>query len=273
MSSNDLEQTLRDRLRGAIDPMVPGPEVADRVMDAAAGAASTGRRRSAAGSRIGRGLGTVLVASLVVVLVGGALGISLALRGRTVPTAPSTHTGPPLPVPSATPTVAPPSPTPSPSAGVAACRSADLTARFADQNGAAGTLSGDVVLENIGAAPCTMEGYTNLQGVDHGQVTQLGVTHNFSGIFSNNGKPSIPRLVTLAPRHNAYVAVVYSDVQSTPKACPSFTALLITPPNDGTAVTMAVPAQTPFMLCSSRAAAIWIDEAPVSSIAYFALYP
>jgi Protein of unknown function (DUF4232) len=274
MSSNDLEQTLRERLRGAIDPMVPGPEVTDRVMGAVAGAASTDRRSSAAGSRIGRGLGTLLVASLVVALVGGALGISLALRGRTVPTAPSSHTGPPVPVPTATPTVAPhPSPMPSPSGGLAACRSADLAARFADQNGAAGTQGGDIVLENIGTTPCTMDGYTNLQGVAHGHATQLGVTHNFSGIFSNNGRPPLPRLVTLAPGHNAYVAVVYSDVQSTPKACPSYSTLLITPPNGGSAVLMAVPAHTTFMLCSSVAAAIWIDEAPVSSIAYFARYP
>jgi hypothetical protein len=271
MSSNDLEETLRERLRSAIDPMVPGPVAADRVMDAVAGTASN-RRRVAAGSRIGRGFGTILVASLVVVVVGGALGISLALRGRTVPTVPSSHTNPPV-VPTATPTVAPHlSPSPSPS-GLAACRSADLSARFADQNGAAGTQGGDIVLENIGSAPCTMEGYTNLQGVAHGHVTQLGVTHNFSGIFSNNGRPPLPRLVTLAPGHNAYVAVVYSDVQSTSKACPSYTALLITPPSDGGQVTMAVPAHTTFMLCSSQAAAIWIDEAPVSSIAYFARYP
>lgn len=270
MSSNDLEQTLRDRLRRAIDPIVPGPEAADRVMNSVAGQASDGVR-GGAGSRIGRGLGMVLVASLVVVLVGGALGISLALRGRNVP-APSSHTNPPV-VATATPspTVTPhPSPMPSPSGGLAACRSADLSARFTDQNGAAGTLSGDIVLQNIGNAPCTMEGYTDLQGVAHGHATQLGVTHNYSGIFSNNGPPPLPRLVTLAPGHNAYVAVVYSDVQSTSRACPSYTALLITPPNDGSTVTMIVPAHTTFMLCSSPVASIWIDEAPVSSIAYFA---
>jgi Protein of unknown function (DUF4232) len=275
MSSDDLEQTLRERLRGAIDPMVPGPEVTDRVMGAVAGAASTDRRGGAAGSRIGRGLGTLLVASLVVVLVGGALGISLALRGRTIPTAPSSHTGPPATVPTPTPTIAPPSPSATPSRGLTACRSADLKARFADQNGAAGTQGGDIVLENVGTAPCTMDGYTNLQGVARGHATQLGVTHNFSGIFSNNGRPPVPRLVNLAPGHNAYVAVVYSDVQSTPKACPSYTTLLITLPNGGGAVLMAQPASayTTFMLCSSVAAAIWIDEAPVSSIAYFARYP
>jgi hypothetical protein len=273
MSSNDLEQTLRDRLRGAIDPMVPGPEAANRVMDTVAGKASD-RNRGGAGARIGRGFGTVLVASLVVVLVGGALGISLALRGRTVPT-PSGHSHPPVvPTATASPTVAPhPSPMPSPSALLTTCRSADLSARFTDQNGAAGTLSGDIVLENIGHAPCTLDGYTDLQGVADGHATQLGVTHNYSGIFSNNGPPPLPRVVTLAPGHNAYVAVVYSDVQSSSRACPSYTALLITPPNDGSTVTMIVPAHTPFMLCSSPVASIWIDEAPVSSIAYFAMHP
>jgi Protein of unknown function (DUF4232) len=273
MSSNDPEQTLRDRLRGAIDPMVPGPEAANRVMDTVAGKTSD-RNRGGAGSRIGRGFGTLLVASLVVVLVGGALGISLALRGRTVPT-PSGHSHPPiLPTATASPTVAPhPSPMPSPSGGLAACRSGDLSARFADANGAAGTQGGDIVLENIGAAPCTMEGYTNLQGVADGHATQLGVTHNYSGIFSNNGRPPLPRLVTLAPGHNAYVAFVYSDVQSTPKACPTYTTLLITPPNGGVAVLMATSPNTAFMLCSSVAASIWIDEAPVSAIAYFAMHP
>lgn len=270
MSSNDVEQTLRDRLRGAIDPMVPGPEAADRVMDSVAGRASD-PNRGGSGLRIGRGFGTVLVASLVVVLVGGALGISLALRGRTVP-APSSHTNPPIvPTATASPTVAPhPSPMPSPSGGLATCRSADLSARFADQNGAAGTRTGDIVLQNIGSAPCTLQGYTDLQGVADGHATQLGVTHNYSGIFSNSGPPPLPRLVTLAPGHDAYVGVAYSDVQSTSKACPSYTALLITPPKDGSTVTMVIPAHTPFMLCSSPAASIWIDEAPVSSIAYFA---
>jgi|GEM_PF-6060680 len=272
MSSNDIERTLRDRLRGAIDPMVPGPKAADRVMDTVAGAASADRIRSAGGSRISRGLGTVLVASLVVLLVGGALGLSLALRGRTLPTAPSSHTNPPLPVP--TPSVAPPtaSPTPSPSAALATCRSSDLTARFADQSGAAGTLSGDIVLHNVSHTACTLDGYTNLQGVAHGHATQLGVTHDFSGIFSNNGIPPNPRLVTLEPGKDAYVAVAYSDVQSTPTACPSFTRLLITPPHQATAVTMLVPTSNPLTLCGSVAAAMWIDEAPVSSTAFFAAH-
>lgn len=173
MSSNDIDRSLRDRLRDAIDPRVPGPEAADRVMGAVARAASTDRVRGTGKSRIGRELGTLLVASLVVLLVGGALGISLALRGRTLP-APAGHTNPQLalPTPSIPPSFSPlPSPSPSSPAGLAACRSSDLTAHFADQNGAAGTLSGDIVLENSSKTSCTMDGYTNLQGIAHGHVT------------------------------------------------------------------------------------------------------
>jgi hypothetical protein len=274
MSDNHIDRTLRQRLHGAIDPMVPGPNATDRVLRAVDTLAAEERVRRVAGSRISRGLGTVLVASLVILLVGGALGLSLALRGRSVATGPSSHSNPPVPVPTATPTIAPtPSPLPSAPAELARCRSVDLAARFTGRLGAAGTLSGDIVLQNIGHAACTMEGYTNLQGIAHGRVTQLGVTHDFSGIFSNNGVPPKPRLVVLQPGKDAYVAVAYSDVQSTPTACPSFTALLITPPNQGTSLTMVVPGPNPLTLCGSAAAAIWIDEAPVSSIALFGAHP
>ena len=273
MSSNDIDRRVHDRLRDAIDPRVPGPEVADRVMSAVAREAFEDRLRITAGARIGRGLGTLLVASLVVLLVGGALGISLALRGRSLP-APAGHTNPPLPVP--TPTLTPPSPSPLPSPssspipGLAACRSSDLTAHFADPNGAAGTAGGEIVLQNMSHAACNLEGYTNLQGFNQGRVTQLGVTHDFSGIFSNNGIPPKPQLVTLQPGHDAYVAFVYGDVQTSARACPSFTTLLVTPPGQTRAIRMTAPAYTVFVFCSSVVAAIWVDEAPVSSIELFA---
>lgn len=99
------------------------------------------------------------------------------------------------------------------------------------------------------------------------------MTHNATGIFGNNGKQPVPRLVTLAPGHNAYVDVLYSDVQSTPKACPSYTGLLVTPPNGGPGLMVAPQRLAFFILCSSVYAAIWIDEAPVSSVSYFAHYP
>src|ERR1035441_8022196 len=274
MSSDDIESTLRDGLRAAIDPMVPGPSAGGRVMDAIA---ASRERSRLGGFRIGQGLGAFLVASVVVVLAGGAIGLSLALRSHPIPSGPS-KTGPPGPaVPTSTPTATPTpspsaSPSPSPSYGVVACEGAILRAHFIDFDGAAGAEGGDIMLENAGHAPCTMDGYTNLQGSVDGRLTQLGVTH-IQAVLINNSNGTLPtvRLITLEPGQAAYVAVEWTDVQSTSTSCPVYRTLLITPPHGSTAVTMTVtPAVTPpFMFCGSHGAAIWIDEAPVSLTRYF----
>lgn len=268
MSTHDIESTLRERLRRAIDRVVPGPSSVDQVMRAVAGAASSRHHPSGFRLRAGHGFGVVLVASLVVLLVGGALGLSLTLRNH--PTTGGSHgqpAGPPLPVP--TPTPAAPSPSPSPSPGIAPCDGDALSANFANYTGAAGTLGGDIVLHNSGAVPCTLNGYANLQGYANGQTTQLGVTHSAGGTLLNNNNGTLPtvQLVTLQPGQDAYVAVEYSDVPSSSAPCPSYTTLLITPPEGQHAVTMT---PHPFMLCGGFGAAIWIDEAPVSLTAYFA---
>jgi hypothetical protein len=277
MSNDDIEHSLHDRLQGAIDPIVPGPNATARVMDAVAGAAAQGRARGGAGTRFGRGLATVLVASIVVVLVGGALGLSLALRGRSVTPGPSTHTTAPAPLSTPTPSPLPsptPSPTPSPVAGVAACEGSMLTSHFASPNGAAGTLGGEIVLQNSSDAPCMMDGYTNLRGYAGGTATQLGVTHDITGFFKIDGVPITPELITLRPGEIAYVAFVYSDVQSSSTACPSFTALLVTPPQGRNEVRMnAVAPFSTLMMCRAHGAAIWVDEAAVSLTSYFALDP
>jgi hypothetical protein len=275
MSSDDIESTLRDGLRAAIDPMVPGPNAGGRVMDVIA---ASRERSRVGGFRIGQGLGAFLVASVVVLLAGGAIGLSLALRSHPIPSGPS-KTGPPGPtVPTSTPTATPTpspsaSPSPSPSYGVVACEGAILRAHFIDFDGAAGAEGGDIMLENAGHAACTMDGYTNLQGSVDGRMTQLGVTHIQAVLINNNNNGTLPtvRLITLEPGQAAYVAVEWTDVQSTSTSCPVYRTLLITPPHGSTAVTMTVtpPVTPPFMLCGSHGAAIWIDEAPVSLTRYF----
>lgn len=241
-------------------------------MDAVAAA----RERSRAGGfRIRQRLGAFLVASVVVVLVGGALGLSLALRSHPIPSGPS-KTGPPsptVPTSTATPTPSPSaSPSPSPSNGVVACEGATLRAHFIDFDGAAGSEGGDIMLENAGHAPCTMDGYTNLQGSVDGRVSKLGVTH-IQAVLINNSNGTLPtvRLITLEPGQAAYIAIEWTDVQSTSTSCPLYRTLLITPPQGRTAVIMTVtPPVTPaFMLCGSHGAEIWIDEAPVSLTRYF----
>lgn len=273
MSSDDIESTLRDQLHSAIDPLVPGPSATTRVMEAVAVSASR-PRRWAGRLRFGDGLGTVLIASAVVVLVGGALGLSLALRSHTSPNGTSTH--PVVPLVTPTPTVAPTStPLPSPSAVIApaACDGTNLTPQFLDFDGAAGSEGGDIALKNTSAALCAMDGYTTLQGVADGHVSRLGVVHVQATLINNsNGTMPTVRLITLQPGQSAYVAVEWTDVQSTPMACPTFSTLLITPPQGHSAVSMTLTSKAtpPLMLCALHGTAAWIDEAPVSLTRYFA---
>jgi hypothetical protein len=99
-------------------------------------------------------------------------------------------------------------------------------------------------------------------------VQQLGVTHSIGGPLLNNSNGKLPtvRLVTLHPGDAAYVAYEVSDVINGPTPCASTQTLLITPPNDGAAVTLA---NTPISLCGGFHATLWIDIAPVSSVPYY----
>ncbi len=272
MRDDDIERTLRDQLHSAIDPLVPGPTATTRVMDAVAVSAARPRGWSAR-FHIGQGLATVLVASLVILVVGGALGVSLALRGQTTPNGTSTHHVAPLitPTPNPTPTSTP-VPTPAP-AVVAACDGPDLASSFLDFDGAAGSEGGDIRLKNTSAAPCTMDGYTTLQGVVNGHVMQLGVVHVQATLINNsNGTMPTVQRITLQSGEAAYVAVEWTDVQSSAAACPVFRTLLITPPQGSHGVTMTLTSKAtpPFMLCALHGTPAWIDEAPVSLARYFA---
>jgi hypothetical protein len=274
MSDEDLDDALRARLHDAIDPRVPGPASEERVL-----AAVTDADRGRAGwfgLRIGSGIGGVLAATLVVLVVGGALGVSLALHKDSGSHQPSTVATPPVIASSPSPTASPlPSPTaspaPTPSAsttGVQPCPADVLTARLYDQDGAAGTQGGDIALRNGGAVACTFEGYVNLEGVVDGRLVQLGVTHSVGGPLLNNSNGTLPtvRLVTVQPGHSAYFAYENSDVINGPTPCSSTQMLLITPPNDGRSVTLTT---MPISLCGGFHATLWIDIAPVSSTPYY----
>ncbi len=272
MSDDDIERTLRDQLHSTIDPLVPGHNATTRVMDAVAVSAARPRGWSSR-FHVGQGLATLLVASLVVLVVGGALGVSLALREQTTPNGTSTHHVAPLVTPTTTPNPTPPStPVPTP-AVVAACDGTDLASSFLDFDGAAGSEGGDIMLKNTSAAACTMDGYTTLQGVVNGHLTHLGVVHVQATLINNsNGTMPTVQRITLQSGEAAYVAVEWTDVQSSPATCPVFKTLLITPPQGSHGVTMTLTSKAtpPFMLCALHGTPAWIDEAPVSLARYFA---
>jgi hypothetical protein len=267
MSDDHIEDTLRARLHEAIDPRVQGHAAEERVLAAAM------RPAGRFGFRVGPRIGAAIAAATVVLVVGGALGVSLALRRGTSNNGhPAPAATAPVIAPSFSPSVFPtatPSPTPSPSLeGIQPCAAGVLTARLHDQDGAAGTLGGDIALRNGGRVACTLEGYVNLHGVIDGRVVQLGVTHSAGGPLLNNNNGTLPtvRLVTLQPGQNAYVAFENSDVPNGPTPCASTQTLLITPPQGGRAVSLA---GMPLTLCGGFHASLWIDIAPVSSTPYY----
>jgi hypothetical protein len=131
----------------------------------------------------------------------------------------------------------------------------------------------DIALKNTSANGCTMNGYTNLQGLLNGHVTQLGVTH-VEAILINNNNGTMPTVESfvLHGGETAYVAVEWTDVQSSSEACTTFRTLLITPPHGSPPqgnIADKVAVSPPAMLCPSHGAAIWINEGPVSLTRYF----
>jgi hypothetical protein len=254
MSTVDIENVLRTKLRRAIDPNVPDGGAEGRVLRALAGVASDSGLPQRQHSWARRNFGAVLVAAVVVLVVGGALGIGLGLRNRVT-------TGGPQPGAAGHPPVSSPA---SPSPQVTPCDGNSVQARFTDQVGAAGTQGGDIVLHNSGSTACTLEGYFGLQGVHNGQPVDINVTHTGQGTLLNNNNGHLPtvQLIELEPGHDAYVAIQYSVVLKDAGPCASVDALLLTPPHRTRSVTMALP--NPSTFCAG------IDEAPVSTYRYFA---
>lgn len=91
--------------------------------------------------------------------------------GDVVPWAPLPATHPTIPT-----QTTPPAPDPAEAVGKPACRASDLRAT-ATGTAAAGTYYRNVRLRLVGARPCTLEGYADVQPLDQGRPVDIPVDH------------------------------------------------------------------------------------------------
>jgi hypothetical protein len=257
MSVSVFEESFRTRLHVELDQNLPDANAERRVLDALtrdAGRDGVAPRRG----RLRPGLGSAVVAALVILVVGGALTISLmlgrklAIPGGLLPAA----SGAPAPVGQ------------SPQATPSACTGDALSARVLDRSNGVGTSGGDIALTNIGVAACAIDGYVGVSALINGHVAQVGVTHIAAGSLIMEGRtPAAPtRTITLVPGYAAFVAFEVATMPAGARLCPDPAALLITPPQGSR---YAVLNNWPLPLCSHDGVAQWISVAPVSATPYF----
>jgi hypothetical protein len=139
------------------------------------------------------------------------------------------------PTPKSTPlAIATPTPTPSSSAAtVAVCQATAITGALGPSNGAAGTISYDLVLTNTGTQPCTLDGYPTLQLLADGQDLS---TPQMDGVNWLASISIAPELVTIAARGGQASTVLgYSDAVDggSPAEFPGATQLEIGLPRGG----------------------------------------
>jgi Protein of unknown function (DUF4232) len=128
-------------------------------------------------------------------------------------------------------TAAPASSTTSSSAVTVAC---NFKGSSGQGEGAAGTITGTVVLTNVGSTPCSVNGYPTL-ALTSGSGAPLTVTI-VNGLTVNVSAPAnaAPSPVVIGPASTAQFAYQYSDVPTGAEtSCPSSEAASVTLPNGG----------------------------------------
>lgn len=100
--------------------------------------------------------------------------------------------------------------------------------------GAAGTITGTIIVTNVGSTPCTVNGYPTM-GLTSGSGAPLTVTIVNGLTVSVSPQASAPPSpVTIAANGTAQFAYQYSDVPvGAETSCPSSEAASVTLPNGG----------------------------------------
>ncbi|MHB8465473.1 MAG: DUF4232 domain-containing protein [Acidimicrobiales bacterium] len=108
------------------------------------------------------------------------------------------------------------------------CHTSQLAATDENHQGAAGTLHGDIVLQNTSAQRCTLYGFVGVQRLDASR-------HAMTTHVARDPSPA-PLLVTLDPNQKAAAGYAYCDVfgstPDAPQAPQPSTYLEVTPPDE-----------------------------------------
>ena len=162
------------------------------------------------------------------------------MRGQPSAAPPSAASTRPAPITGATPatgaTASTGTTTTSRSSGPApaACTTAQLTVSAGRGGAATGHVGLALVFENTGTVACMLHGYPGVAGLDDAgtQVTQAARTPSgFVGGLSGSGAGPLPSVI-LTSGATASALVEGTDVPTgTATTCPSYAALLVTPPN------------------------------------------
>lgn len=124
---------------------------------------------------------------------------------------------------------------------VLACTGADLAGTYVVGQGAAGTIFDSVTVANASAAPCTLDGYPQLQMLDANGGRLSTTTMDGSAAFPAPARRPPARL-RLAPGADATFELHWSDVPvGNETTCASAASLDVYPPGSAVAFNVTVP--------------------------------
>ena len=118
------------------------------------------------------------------------------------------------------------------------CTGAAVGVSGQQASAAAGHQGVVLLFVNNGSASCLLYGYPGVAGLDASGAQVVQATRTLIGMMGGlaPGVTTLPK-ITLSPGQKASAVVEGSDVvQGTETSCPTYAALLVTPPNTMTSV-------------------------------------
>jgi hypothetical protein len=175
----------------------------------------------------------------IVVLMAG----TLAGCGKSVPTAShattrttAAHTSSPSTTPT---TVA--SPATSIPATSSECAFTQLSVTATSGEGGLGHVADLLQFKNTSSSPCQLSGYPGVAGLDSSGQQEVQAVRTLNGYLGGVPTGTVPPVVTLAPGDTASATLEGTDVPvGNESNCPSYPALLVTPPNTRQSVVVGV---------------------------------